>query len=289
MEIDKAPFKPYYNSQVYEPSCTRGTFVGRLLNNYTKLNAIIASGLALVYTGCTGLGYQGGSIPTTFSGITVIRATSPETISRQWNAYPGATEYKIYTPEGSEAAYTHGFNNFLLKPNPINPSKTYQFSVTAVDPITALEQGARNQYASVQLLPHFNFEATGSVSTVSNSQIRVNWSGNTGVSYLIYVAERLPTGTIDYKGFISTAASAVGESTAIVSNLSEGREYCTVVVASYPDGTYDSPNGTLFTTDISTTLNTNAYLKGPSGSSSIASSPTIKNVFAQHLISMWQA
>jgi hypothetical protein len=236
--------------------------VARLKNIIGQLYVPIG---VLVLQACSGLGYMGGAIPTTFSGLDTAIAVSPQTIQLNWTAYPGASKYNIYSPDKNDPVYTPGFNSIIFKPVPNDPTLTYQYSVTAIDPSTGKEQGERSQYSSVQLLPHFNFRDSGGVTTIGKNSIRVTWDGHPSVSYKVYVAERLPTGSVNYNSFVATNATVVGASSATVAGLAEGHEYCAVVIAAYSDLTYDDPVGTTFTTDPGATLSRNTYLVGPSG------------------------
>ena len=252
------------------------SFTQRLFSNFLggssvarmrySISTLLMAGLALFVQGCSGMGYQGGNIPTTFTGITSAQAVSPKTIQLNWNAYAGTTKYNVYTPSQNNAIYQPTFNSILFNPVPIDPTLTYQYSVTAVDPTTGLELGLRGSYTSVQLLPHFNFTNSGAVTAVGKTSVKVSWqSYSSSVSYLVYLAEQLPTGQVTYNNFIASSATVAGASSAVVTGLQEGHEYCAVVVAAYSDQTNDSPNGVLFTGDVGTTLSSNAYMVGASG------------------------
>ncbi|MBC7397037.1 MAG: FG-GAP repeat protein [Bdellovibrionales bacterium] len=221
--------------------------------------------MGLALQSCSGLGYQGGVIPTTFAGISKAEAVSPQTLSLTWNPYPGATKYNVYTPDQNAAIYTPGFTNTLFKPLSSDPNIEYQYSVTASDPITGTEQGDRTAYTKVKLLPHFNYKDSGSVTALSKTSIRVNWVANSSVTYKVYVAERLPTGQVNYNSFIASATSVKDQASAVVSNLLEGREYCAVAIAAYSDETNDAPDGVGFVGDPATKLSSASYSVGPSG------------------------
>lgn len=232
------------------------------------LPIVITVGCAVISAGCSGsTGFQGGNIPSDFTGIGNAIAVSPQTIKLDWNVYPGANKYNVYSPDANSAIASPTFNTYLFEPIPLDPNKTYQYSVSAVDPITGLEVGDRTAYTPVQLLPHFNFKQHGHITAASKNSILVTWDDAfPSVNYKVYVAEKAPTGTENYNNFVATSIPAVnGVGSALVTGLGEGHEYCAVVVASYLDSTNDSPNGVLFTTDIGTTLSSDAYMKGVSG------------------------
>jgi len=261
-QFDIPQQKTYYYSQILVNSSFWGTFVGRL-KYYTSYLFVPIAFLAL--QGCNGLGYQGGSIPTDFTGIGSAQAISPQTVQLNWTAYPGALKYNVYAANENDPLYTPSFNSILFQPVPYSPSATYQYSVTAVDPSTGNEEGLRSDYSSVQLLPHFNFQTSGNVKAASQSSLTVSWTAYPSVSYLVYVAPQLPTGLVNYNEFTSPTTTVSGLGSAVVTGLSPGTQYCAIVVASYADQTNDDPVGNLFKTAVSTTLSSNAYLVGPSG------------------------
>lgn len=232
--------------------------------NYSLLTVITVS-CGILFSGCQGgTGFQGGTIPVEFTGIETAIAISPETIKLYWSQYPGSNQYNVYTPDANTAIAQPTFNTYLFTPVPLDPLKTYQYSVSAKSPTTGLEVGERTNYHSVQLLPHFNFKNTGSIVAVSKNAVQVSWTAYPSVTYKVYMAERMPTGSVNYNQFVATSIPAVtGVGSALVTGLLEGHEYCAIVVASYLDSKNDGPDGVLFTGDIGTTLSSNSYMVNP--------------------------
>lgn len=261
-QFDSMQQKPYSYSRELALVSSRGTIVGRL--RQISVYIFVSIGV-LALQACSGLGFQGGAIPTGFTGLDSAQAISPQTITLKWTSYPLASKYNVYVPTQNDPIATPNFNQYNYKPIPADPTVTYQFSVTAVDPTTGKEEGYRASYTSVQLLNHFDYKNTGTATATSKNTIRVNWNGNPNVSYQVYVAERLPTGVVNYNSFIASTQTVTGVSSTVISNLSDGHEYCAVVVAAYADQTNDTPDGTLFTGDVGAKLNTPTYLVGPSG------------------------
>jgi len=244
--------------------------VERLGNRYTL--AILAMTLA----SCSGgnFGFQGGVIPEKFKGIDTIKAISPTSIQITWEGYPGSTQYRLYSSEENNPIAQPQFTSIVLQPN-----NTTRYSVTAVDPSNGSELGSRTNYVGpVSLLPHFSFKATGHIVPVEPSgndgtHLRISWTGYENVTYRVYLGERSPDGSVNYNGFVSSSATALSQSSAVIGNLLPGHEYCAVMVASYQDNTNDGPDGTPYTTDTSTTLNGWAIgASGTFGDSKIASS-----------------
>ncbi|MBU6155105.1 MAG: hypothetical protein KGP28_12450, partial [Bdellovibrionales bacterium] len=102
-------------------------------------------GISLILS-CSGTGYQGGRIPTNFKGIKSIQAISPEQIEISWDPYPGAVDYKIYTPTSNNPISTvpGGIATYRFNPSSLGIPKTdsgYTFSVTVTDPLTRNEEG----------------------------------------------------------------------------------------------------------------------------------------------------
>lgn len=240
--------------------------------NHARALSIVAGlstllSFASLLEGCNGssIGFQGGVIPEKFNGILQAAAISPQSFQLSWDAYTGANKYKIYVSDKNEAIFEPGFTSLIFQPVPSDPNRTYQYSVTAIDPNTNQEMGDRTRYTTIQLLPHFNFRGTGSVVASGKTSIRVNWEGKALVTYRIYVAERQPTGAVNYNNFVSSNINVVGASTVNVNGLQEGKEYCAIVVAAYADQTNDGPEGTMFTSEVSATLSSPAWMVGPSG------------------------
>ena len=232
--------------------------------------------LVLALQGCSGLGYQGGVIPSTFQGISLAQAVSPETFQLTWNAYPGSSKYYLYSPDSNNFIAEPGFNNYLYRPGTPDPSKSYQFAVTAVDPNTGSEVGSRSNYVSVQLLPHFNFASTAQIAPGADfSSLYLKWSGFPTVTYFVYLGERSPEGVVNYQSFASSK-SVTGKGEILLTGLQEGHEYCAVAVAAYSDGSQEGPDGRRITGSISAALSSDAYMKGGAsqtfGDSVIASS-----------------
>ncbi|MBS1959193.1 MAG: hypothetical protein JST80_06980 [Bdellovibrionales bacterium] len=246
--------------------------VRRLIQKANQLGALAllsvsAVGATSVLSGCNDatLGFQGGVVPEQFTGITSAAAISPQSIQLNWNAYPGSNKYKVYVSDKNEAVYQPGFTSIIFQPIPLDPTRTYLYSVTAVDPSTGQEVGDRTAYNPVQLLEHFNFKNSGNAVAIGKTALRVVWDGKPAVTYKVYVAERLPTGLVNYNSFVSSTASVVGMSSATVTGLLEGHEYCAIVVAAYSDGNNDGPDGTMFSTEIGSTLSGAAWMTGASG------------------------
>ena len=267
--LDRMLTKTYYYSQVIRASdlaVIKGLYVERVQirkATFAVFSAITIAGSALLIS-CSG-GYQGGLIPQTFNGLTTAQAISPVSIQLSWDSYPGASTYKVYDYSQNAPIATPAFTTYTFQPTVPNPNTIYQYSATALDSNTNQEVGSRTDYLSVQLLPHFNFKTTGSVTAIGNNSIRVNWQGFPTVSYKIFVAERLPTGLVAYNGFVSSTATVSGVSSTIINNLLEGHEYCAIAVATYADQMTDGPDGTTFNSDVSSTLSSAAWSVGPSG------------------------
>lgn len=238
----------------------------RIFVDRKPLVAFAGTLLSLLIGSCNSdLGFQGGIIPEQFGGVTSATAISPTSIQLNWNAYPGSTKYKVYVSDKNEAIFQPGFTSIIFQPSPRDANRTYQYAVTAVDSNTGQEVGSRTRYVGVRLLPNFNFQASGSAVAASKTSIRVNWQGNPSVTYKVFIAERMPTGTVSYNGFLSATANVVGASSTTISGLEEGHEYCAVVVAAYSDDTNDAPDGSSFTASIPSVLNSTAWTLGPSG------------------------
>ncbi len=216
---------------------------------------------------CAGkVGFQGGNIARVFTGITTAQGISPRSIKLQWNDYPGATRYYVYSSESNNPIHESAFSTYVFQPSNPDPDKKYLYSVSAQDPLTGLEEGDRTNYTEVKLLPNHNFKLNGTVAPSGNNSILVTWPSRPGVTYKVYVAERIPTGETKYN-FEAASKSVDGQGSVVIDQLLEGREYCSIVVASYTDEYNDAPDGVLFPGDITTFLNdpTKGYLKGPSG------------------------
>ena len=172
----------------------------RILKNLTLGGALRFSLLVLLVS-CSGTGYQGGRIPTNFKGIKTIQAVSPDEIEITWEPFPGAVDYKIYTPTSNNAIATipGGISKYQFNPASLGIAKTdlgYTFSVTVTNPLTRSEEGSRSAYASVTLLPRFNFKQSSStLSPIPNQpSLRLTWQAFPAVLYKIYylnVIERL--------------------------------------------------------------------------------------------------
>jgi hypothetical protein len=224
-----------------------------------------------ILAGCTGkMGYDGGSIPTNFVGLNSATSVSPQSVQLSWTAYPGSSKYNVYSADQNSALYTPGFNSLVFQPNPLDSTRTYRYSVTAVDPNTGLELGDRTAYLPVQLLPHFNFATSGATTALTTTSVRVSWTAAANVTYQVYLAERLASGSVNYNNFIAASTTVNGQGSAVISNLLQGHEYCAVVAAAYSDGTSEGPDPgsnpatSLFTGDIGATLAGNAWSVGPS-------------------------
>gem|GEM_PF-2559439 len=246
--------------------------VERLGNRYTL--AILAMTLA----SCSGgnFGFQGGVIPENFKGVETIKAISPESLQLQWEGYPGATQYRVYTDQDNNPISQPQFTSIVIKPG--SSAGSTRYSVTAIDPSNGTELGSRTAYMGpVALLPRFNFKASGHIvpvepSGVDGHSLRVSWTGYADVTYRVYLGERSPDGSVNYNSFVSSSASTEGSSVTI-SDLLSGHEYCAVVVASYLDNTNDGPDGTPYTGETSSVLNGWAVgASGTFGDSKIASS-----------------
>ena len=265
-KFDTEQQKPYSFSRVCVKTPALGVFVARLKR--ILLTYVVVPIAFFAIQSCNGIGYQGGSIPTTFSGIDQAKGVSPQSIQLTWTALPGAAKYFVYSPDKNDPVYTPYFNQLLIKPTSSDSSIVYQYSVTALDSTTGKEQGLRSFYMNVSLLPHFNFKDSGSIHVAGETSLRVNWNADPSVSYQVYVAERLPTGKVDYNNFVASTMTVTGKDSALITGLLKGHEYCAVVVAAYSDQTNDTPNGTLLQAgvDVGTTLSSDAYSKGVSGS-----------------------
>jgi hypothetical protein len=228
-----------------------------------RLGGIAVLLLSSLLPACEDLGFQGGIIPTNFTGLKSVQAVSPEAFQLIWDAYPGASSYRVYVPDMNDPIAQPNFTTLITPPRGnVNENGEYQFSVSAVDPVTGSLRGERSNYLNAKLLPRFNF-AQGEVlplpaSPPSRVAVRVSWPANPTVSYRVYLAERQPTGSIQYN-FVASSAAASGVGSVDIEGLSPGREYCAVVFANYLDGTSDAPNGSKLTGSM------NSLLVGPGG------------------------
>lgn len=235
--------------------------------------------LAVMLASCAGgVGFQGGIIPEKFKGIKKAEAISPESIQLSWDAYPGASSYKLYSSESNNAIGSPQFTSVVFKPNASTASST-RYSLTAVDPSNGSELGSRASYVGpVSLLPRFNYKATGSLVPVeaagtNGTRLKATWTGYPNVTYRVYLGERSPDGIVNYNSFVNSTAPVVGVGTTTITGLLPGREYCTVAVANYIDNTNDGPDGTPFTTETTATLiGWSTGASGGFGDSKIASS-----------------
>ncbi len=211
--------------------------------------ALRALGVAAILfsPACSDLGFQGGVIPSNFGGLKTIDAISPESFQLAWDAYPGASSYRVFIPDQNDPVAQPSFTTLITPPRG-NPSESgeYRFSVVAVDPLTGSTKGERSNYLSARLLPRFDFVKSGSVVALPASPptrvaLRVSWQANPTVSYRVYLAEREPTGNIQYN-FVASSAAVTGLGYADLEGLNPGREYCAIVLANYIDGTTDRPD-----------------------------------------------
>jgi hypothetical protein len=249
-----------------------GTTVERLGIRYTSL-AVFAA----ILTSCSA-GFQGGVIPEKFKGAKLAEPISPESIQISWDGYPGATQYRLYSSENNNAIAQPQFTSIVFKPNLATAAST-KYSVTAIDPSNGSELGSRATFIGpIPLLERFNFKATGHVIPVeaagtNGTRLKVSWNGHPKVTYRIYLGERSADGLVNYNSFVTSAATVIGDSTTTLTGLSPGHEYCAVAVAAYLDNTNDGPDGTPFTTEISSTLNNWAVgTSGTFGDSKVAAS-----------------
>ncbi len=218
--------------------------------------------MGLFAASCSDLGFQGGIIPTNFQGITSLVAISPESVQMNWDPYPGATQYKVYTADLNDPINDRvGFTTFITKPvGAPREDGTYLFSATAVDPTTGLDQGDRSSYLSVRLLPRLTYhrpsnEGGGKVTALNTGNnptgaVRVTWTAYPLVNYQVYVTERKADGSVNFN-FNTSSASVTGQGSVDITGLLKGRSYCAIVVANYLDSTRDGPNGQKLTVPLS--------------------------------------
>ncbi len=215
-------------------------------------------GLAFLVS-CSGTGYQGGRIPTNFKGIKTIRAISPEQIEITWDPFPGAIDYKLYTPTSNNAVGTvpGGVATYRFNPSALGIARGesgYTFSVTVTNPLTRNEEGDRSAYQSVSLLPRFQFLKPSTTLTAipNQSSLRLTWEAYPAVTYNIYYSERSANGEmVTYPSnrlpSSPNGGTYTGTGEATIQGLLQGRDYCVFVTANYPDNTMDAPNGTKWT------------------------------------------
>ncbi len=222
--------------------------------------------MVLFLASCSGTtGFQGGYIARVFTGITSAKGISPKSIELQWTAYPGATKYYVYSAESNLKLYDTTATQKIIEPQNPSADKTYLYSVLVQDPVTGTELGDLTSFTSVSLLPTFNFKLNGTVVQNGKNSIVVNWkNGYAGVTYKVFVAKREPNGSIQYN-FDRADSSQLSASSAVITGLEHGREYCAVVVAQYQDNNRDSPDGTAFTGDVATEMKKDFHLKGANG------------------------
>ena len=221
---------------------------------WMKISAVIAAASSAFILGCSNMGYQGGAIPEIFQGVANSLAVSPTSLQLSWAGYPGATMYRLYASNQNTPISLPSFTSSLVQPG-VN-SNNIRYSVTAMDPGTGMEEGDRASYIGpTALLPHSNFKAQGSVASNGFTSIKVSWPAHPSVSYRIYVGEQSADGSVNYNSFIAANGTTAGTGSTVITGLKEGHEYCAITIAAYMDGTNDGPDGTPFTSKISTTLN----------------------------------
>ena len=142
-----------------------------------KVYTTLAVSAVVFLSSCAGkVGFQGGNIARVFTGITSAEGISPKSIKLEWNDYPGASKYYVYSSDTNNPIYEASFNTYVFQPTNPDPSRTYLYSVSAQDPLTGLEEGDRTKYTSVKLLPNHNFKTNGKVVANSNSSVLLTWT-----------------------------------------------------------------------------------------------------------------